>query len=34
GAWSTGNVSETVVQEYLEHHRQQSNQDSDAFILE
>ena len=34
GAWSTGNVSETVVQEYLEHHRQSSNQDSDSFILE
>src|SRR3954447_18992914 len=28
GAWSTGNVSETVMQEYLEHHRPQSNQES------
>ena len=34
GAWSTGNVSETVVQEYLEHHRHPSNQESDPFILE
>ena len=34
GAWSTGNVSETVVQEYLEHHRDSSNQESDSFILE
>lgn len=24
----------TVVQEYLEHHRQSSNQDNDSFILE
>ena len=34
GAWSTGNVSETVVQEYLEHHRQPSNEDNESFILE
>ena len=34
GAWSTGNVSESVVEEYLEHHREPSNQDSDNFLLE
>lgn len=34
GAWSTGNVSETVVREYLEHQRHPSNQESDPFILE
>jgi putative transposase len=34
GAWSTGNITEEAVQEYLEHHRQQSNKDSNPFILE
>ena len=34
GAWSTGNVSETVVEEYLEHHRHPSNRDTDNFMLE
>jgi putative transposase len=34
GAWSTGNVSESVVQEYLEHHRESSNQDSENFLLD
>ena len=34
GAWSTGNVSDGVVQEYLEHHRHPSNGDSDPFTLE
>lgn len=34
GAWSTGNVSEAVVEEYLEHHREPSNQDRDNFLLE
>ena len=34
GAWSTGNVSDEVVQEYLEHHRHPSNGESDPFILE
>ena len=33
-AWSTGNVSESVVQEYLEHHRESSNQDSENFLLD
>ena len=34
GAWSTGTVSESVVQEYLEHHRESSNQDSENFLLD
>ena len=34
GAWSTGNVSETFVAEYLEHHREPSNQENDNFLLE
>src|ERR1044071_6270810 len=34
GAWSTGNVSDEVVQEYLEHHRHPSNGESDPFILD
>lgn len=34
GAWSTGNITEEMVQEYLEHHRGPSDKDSDPFILE
>ena len=34
GAWSTGNVSETLVAEYLEPHREPSNQDNDNFLSE
>jgi len=34
GAWSTGNVSEELVNEYLEHHRNPSNQDTGSMILE
>ncbi len=34
GAWSTGNITEEAVQEYLEHHRHPSNRESDPFILE
>ena len=35
GAWSTGVVSQELINEYLEHHRQQSNEnDDEAFILE
>lgn len=34
GAWSTGNITEEAVQEYLEHHRHPSNRDGDPFILE
>ena len=34
GAWSTGNVSQEMVEEYLEHHRNPSNKDLDNMILE
>lgn len=34
GAWSTGNVTEEAVKEYLEHHRHRSNREADDFILE
>jgi len=35
GAWSTGNVTEQMIDDYLEHHRNPSNADNqDNFILE
>jgi putative transposase len=34
GAWSTGNITEEMVQEYLEHHRESSNRENGVFILE
>ena len=34
GVWSTGNVTEEHVKEYLEHHKDQSNYDKDNMILE
>ena len=34
GVWSTGNVSDEMVQEYLEHHRNPSNRDTNTMILE
>jgi putative transposase len=34
GAWSTGNITEEMVQEYLEHHRSPSNKETGNFILE
>lgn len=34
GVWSTGYISEDMVKEYLEHHKDQSNYDSDSFVLE
>jgi REP-associated tyrosine transposase len=34
GAWSTGNITEEMVQEYLEHHRDPSNRENNEFILE
>ncbi len=34
GAWSTGNITEEMVQEYLEHHRSKSNNDDDTSIVE
>jgi len=34
GVWSTGNITDKMVQEYLEHHRNPSNLESDNIILE
>lgn len=34
GVWSTGNITDEMVQEYLEHHRNDSNENSDTMILE
>jgi len=34
GAWSTGNITDEMVQEYLEHHRDPSNGDNGNIILE
>ena len=34
GAWSTGNITDEMVQAYLEHHRNESKNDSDMFILD
>jgi len=34
GVWSTGNITDEMVQEYLEHHRDPSNLDNNPIILE
>ncbi len=34
GVWSTGNVTQDMVDEYLEHHRNPSNRDMGTMILE
>ena len=34
GCWSTGNITEEMVNQYLEHHRNESSLDDDDFILE
>ncbi len=34
GAWSTGNITDEMVNEYLEHHRSPSNSDTGNMILE
>jgi len=34
GGWSTGNVTDDMVQAYLEHHRNPSNRDNGNMILE
>ena len=34
GVWSTGNITDKMVQDYLEHHRQPGNLDNDNIILE
>ena len=34
GAWSTGNITDEMVQEYLEHHRSKDGEDNSDFIME
>lgn len=34
GAWSTGNITNKMVDEYLEHHRRPTDMGSDNFIIE
>ena len=34
GGWTTGNITDEMVQEYLEHHRNPSNKDAGNLILE
>lgn len=34
GAWSTGNITDDMVQQYLEHHRSKDSNDDSDFILE
>ena len=34
GAWSTGEITEKLIEDYLEHHRHPSNSQSETFILE
>jgi putative transposase len=34
GVWSTGNITDDMVQEYLEHHRSKDGGDNSDFIME
>jgi putative transposase len=34
GVWSTGNITDEMVNEYLEHHRRKDGDDNSNFILE
>ncbi len=34
GVWITGNITEELVQEYLKHHKNQSNYDQNNMLLE
>jgi len=34
GVWSTGNITDEMVQEYLEHHRDKPNTNGNNWILE
>ena len=33
GAWSTGNVTEELIQQYIEHHREHSNNDTNNLMI-
>ncbi len=34
GAWSTGNITDEMVQDYLEHHGKPDDKSQDNFLLE
>jgi len=34
GAWSAGNITDDLIQEYLEHHKDRPNEDTENFLLE
>ncbi len=34
GAWSTGNITDKIVQEYLEHHKDKPNTQVGNWIME
>ena len=34
GAWSTGNITEEMIQQYLDHHRSDEGEDNSDFIME
>ena len=34
GAWSTGNITDELIQKYLEHHRKPNDSDNSKIILE
>ncbi|MFT4849837.1 MAG: putative transposase [Sediminicola sp.] len=34
GCWSTGNITDEMVNEYLEHHRKPGDGENTDFILE
>ncbi len=34
GAWSAGNITDDLIQEYLEHHKDCPNEDAENFMLE
>jgi len=34
GAWSMGNITEEMVQEYLEHHKDKPNTQTENWIME
>ncbi len=34
GTWSAGNITDDLIKEYLEHHKDCSNEDTENFMLE
>ena len=34
GCWSTGNITDKMIDEYLEHHRKPTDEDDSNFIIE